>query len=583
MVEFDNNFIITTKEKIQRYLSVSEKDADDTAGGLMFEMLNSLVVMKEQNEALHKEKNRFDTERSFYNEVLVNQLVGFYRIRVFEPKDAGAKQLIKKIINPKEAGFITEFVSDKFCELLGITRVEFELNPSLLCNFVHPDDIESFKIEYKKAQKRILPFRWVGRLLLKDHLSWVRFDFVPTKIKNGDSIWTGVLMDISEKKVAEEVLSDYNQQINHVLDGANIGTLEWNVQNGKLKFNKTWAKNLGYSSAEIKIGLFLFGKKGWKSITHPQDIPYAEEMLNRHFSGELPTHSVEVRMRHKKGHWVWIRQEGKVKTWTSDGKPLLMYGVHTDISAQKKAEIELFNLNEQLEERIAERTSEITLLNTSLKESENKLVGITLEVEERERNRFAAELHDGMGPLLSTVKLYFEMLADTSDEEKRKLIAEKGIYSIEMAIQSARELARGLSSQYLNEVGLANAINDFAERINDTKKITIIFQTNSYQRFSDIIELSLYRITTELIKNTLMYANAKKAKVSLDFNLSSKSIVYSYSDNGNGFDDDEVLGESSGFGLMSIRKRVEVLKGTISIQSTPDKGMNVSINVPMQM
>jgi PAS domain S-box-containing protein len=348
-----------------------------------------------------------------------------------------------------------------------------------------------------------------------------------------------------------------------------------------VKFNKIWAQNLGYKTTEIKIGMLLFGKEGWKIITHPDDIPYAEEMLRRHFSGELPYHSVEVRMRHKKGHWVWIRQEGKVKTRTPDGEPLLMYGVHTNISAQKEAEMELFNLNEQLEERIAERTSELTKLNTTLKESENKLLGITMEVEERERNRFSAELHDGMGPLLSTIKLYFQWLAETTDVDKRKLITEKGNYSIEMAIQTARELARGLSSQYMKEVGFINAISDFTQRINDTNKIAIAFETNTYLRFGDIVELTLYRITTEFIKNTLTYSSATQATITFAYNSATKIIEYSYSDNGKGFDVEKTLNENSGFGFVSIRQRVEVMKGTIKLNSTPGKGMNAFIIVPV--
>jgi PAS domain S-box-containing protein len=138
----------------------------------------------------------------------------------------------------------------------------------------------------------------------------------------------------SGRKKAEEALSKTKLQLEDVLEGANIGTLEWNVQTGKVKFNSIWARNLGYTSTEIKIGLALLGKKGWRTITHPDDIPYADEMLQKHFSGELPFHSVEVRMRHKKGHWVWFHQVGRVKTWTADGKPLLMYDTRFQLVIQ---------------------------------------------------------------------------------------------------------------------------------------------------------------------------------------------------------------------------------------------------------
>ena len=88
--------------------------------------------------------------------------------------------------------------------------------------------------------------------------------------------------------------------------------------------------------------------------------------------------------------------------------------------------------------------------------AENRLLNITVDVEERERNRFSSELHDGMGPLLSTIKLYFQWLSDTKDDEKRKLITEKGNYSIEMAIQTARELTIQIKYLYILILTLKN-------------------------------------------------------------------------------------------------------------------------------
>lgn len=381
---------------------------------------------------------------------------------------------------------------------------------------------------------------------------------------------------------AEEALSKTKVQLEDVLEGANIGTLEWNVQTGKVKFNSIWAKNLGYTSTEIKIGLALLGKKGWRAITHPDDIPYADEMLERHFSGGLPFHSVEVRMRHKKGHWLWFHQAGRVKTWTADGKPLLMYGTHIDITCRKQMEEQLkkdieekkraqqalVDLNNQLEARIRERT--LQMLN------------VTVNVEERERNRFSAELHDGMGPLLSTIKLYFQWLADTDDSEKKKIIVERGSHSIEMAIQTAREMARGLSSQFLSEVGYVNALNDFVQQINLTKKININFAANLNERFGSFPELMLYRITTELIKNTLTYANASEIDITFNYDKFKKLISFTYADNGTGFNWEEIRKHKKGLGLMNIQQRVLIMKGDVEVNTQPGEGMQVIIKIPVE-
>ena len=544
---------------------------------LVTELVSFQQELINQINELNQNEKDFHSEKEYYKDIFNNQPAGLYRIRVFSPD----KWYGTNWINSENPPYAMEFASNRFCEIMGVSYDEFAANPFIISDLVIDEDKESFVYKNEEANKKFIPFSWEGRLLVKKNPKWVRLESLPRKLPNKDILWTGILYDITERKNAEEELQKTRLQLEDVLEGAGIGTLEWNVQTGKTKFNKIWAQNLGYASTEIKIGQLFLGKNGWKSITHPDDIPYAEEMLKRHFAGELPVHMVDVRMRHKKGHWVWIRQEGKVRTWTADGKPLLMYGVHIDISAQKHAEIALTNLNEQLEALIAERTSELTILNASLKESEHKLLGITMEVEERERNRFSAELHDGMGPLLSTIKLYFQWLSETTDTEKRKLITEKGNYSIEMAIKTARELARGLNSQYLQEVGFVKAISDFAQRINDTNKLAINFDTNTFQRFDELTELMLYRIATELIKNTITYSNATKANIELHSDVLSNAIDFCYSDNGVGFDVDNI-NENKGIGLLSIRQRVQVLKGTINIESKEGKGMQVTIKLPIE-
>lgn len=666
------------------------------ANNIIQELISSQKSLLYRIEELEYNEVEFQTERDYFKDIFNNQPVGLYRIRSFSSDKWSDKDWLSSTNPP----YSMEFASKQFCEILEISDTQFKLNPYILSDLIYEADKKSFGLKNEEAKKLLIPFSWEGRLMVNRKIKWVRFESVPNKLPNNDILWTGILYDIAAQKNTKNEFSKARLDLEDVLEGANIGTLEWNVQTGKMKFNKIWAKNLGYSSTEIKIAQFILGGNGWKSITHPDDVPYAEEMLHRHFSGELPTHSVEVRMRHKKGYWVWIRQEGKVRTWTPDGKPLLMYGTHTDITKRKNAEQALFELNEQLESRIVERTSELTALNNSLREAElkfrtvanftydweywistdnhiifmspsvervtgytaeefehnmellntiihpsdaeqwknrnnntcdkdieltlriinkkgeirwlnhlqrsvfvdgkylgvrvsnrditekvlaeNRLLNITVDVEERERNRFSSELHDGMGPLLSTIKLYFQWLSDTKDDEKRKLITEKGNFSIEMAIQTARELAKGLSSQFLSETGFVNAIKDFTQRINDTNKMSIRFDTNSDERFSGFMELMLYRITTELIKNTITYSQAENIYLQFHLDRQNEIISFKYSDNGLGFDWEKVRHEQKGLGLMNILNRVQIMKGTIVINSKIGEGMSVSISLPIE-
>jgi signal transduction histidine kinase len=119
------------------------------------------------------------------------------------------------------------------------------------------------------------------------------------------------------------------------------------------------------------------------------------------------------------------------------------------------------------------------------------------------------------------------------------------------------------------------------QQINLTGKININFVANSNERFGSFQELMLYRITTELIKNTLTYANASRVDITFDYNQSEKIISFTYADNGAGFDWVKISKQKKGLGLMNIQQRVHVMKGNIDIGAMPGEGMKVFVQIPV--
>ncbi len=127
------------------------------------------------------------------------------------------------------------------------------------------------------------------------------------------------------------------ERLQNIIAGTRIGTWEWNVQTGETTFNEYWAAILGYTLSELSpISIETWGK-----LVHPDDLKKSDTLLQTHFSGEMPYYECEVRMRHKDGHWVWVLDRGKVTSRTDDGKPLLMFGTHEDISSRKETEASL--------------------------------------------------------------------------------------------------------------------------------------------------------------------------------------------------------------------------------------------------
>jgi len=150
--------------------------------------------------------------------------------------------------------------------------------------------------------------------------------------------------DITERRKAEEDLARERQRLAGIIEGTDVGTWEWNVQTGEVVFNGRWAEIVGYTLEELAP----VGIDTWRTLAHPDDLKYSDALVEKHFRGELDLYECEIRMRHKNGTWVWVQDRGRVVTRSGEGKPLTMFGTHTDITERKLAEEERKKLESRL-------------------------------------------------------------------------------------------------------------------------------------------------------------------------------------------------------------------------------------------
>lgn len=144
----------------------------------------------------------------------------------------------------------------------------------------------------------------------------------------------GVLMDITEQYLAQQLIDNQKRRLENILIGTKAGTWEWNVQTNEVVFNDYWFQMLGYSPEEFPNP----NLDTWRLLTHPSDLVVANNLIEDHFAGKTDYYTCEMRMKHKNGHWVWILDTGSVLSRTKDGKPLMMYGQHLDITEKKLSE-----------------------------------------------------------------------------------------------------------------------------------------------------------------------------------------------------------------------------------------------------
>ena len=213
------------------------------------------------------------------------------------------------------------------------------------------------------------------------------------------------------------------------------------------------------------------------------------------------------------------------------------------------------------------------------KDEEKKVLNAIMVTEEKERKRFAKDLHDGLGPLLSTVKISISALLKSENDPRNIEIIKNSDTVINEAIKSIKVISNNLSPHVLNNFGLAKAIKNFTDNINKLKQITIHFHSNLFeQRIHQNIEIILYRIVCELVHNSVQHAEADR----IEINLTQKNNVIDlfYDDDGKGFNFSyDSVNRNKGSGLQNVISRLESIHGYYEIESKNGKGFHAFISI----
>ena len=204
-----------------------------------------------------------------------------------------------------------------------IHEVSKDFNPQMddVIEFYHPDYRKIVTDSLEACINNDTPFDLMCKMTTdKGKLIWFRV----TGRKVDEKIIGGI-QDITYVKHEENKLKS-------ILEGTNVGTWEWNVQTGKTIFNERWAEIVGYTIKELKPTSI----STWYNLVHPDDLKKANHKMNACLENKTNYFENEVRMKHKDGRWIWVYTRSKIFEWTWNGKPLLMYGTHLDITDKKE-------------------------------------------------------------------------------------------------------------------------------------------------------------------------------------------------------------------------------------------------------
>ncbi|MDR2460958.1 MAG: PAS domain-containing protein [Deltaproteobacteria bacterium] len=233
-------------------------------------------------------------------------------------------------------------------------------------HFVHPVETELIKAELgnlycegKQDFKRDLRLRHFG------HRQWRLFKTsgVVNCIDRGERInITGVLQEIHEGRLSEKSLEKAldralterdkflkellveRQLLDAIINAASLGTWDWEIQSGKVKYNQRWTETIGYNLDEVEQTV-----ETWEKALLPEDLESANKAVDDHCKGITPVYQADFRMRHRDGSIIWAQDRGRVVEYDPNGKAKRLMGVMMDVTHHKMIERDLAEKNDQLE------------------------------------------------------------------------------------------------------------------------------------------------------------------------------------------------------------------------------------------
>ena len=352
---------------------------------------------------------------------------------------------------------------------------------------------------------------------------------------------------------------------------ARIGSWDWNIVTGKLVWSERIEPMFGFPH-----GGFAGTYEAFLQSIHPDDRQFVIDSVNACVE-QGNEYKIEHRIVWPDGAVRWVSETGDVIRDPS-GKAVRMLGVVQDITERKRASDEIRRLNEQLEQRVLERTMELTEANEQLREEmdqRRRLESEILEISERERRRIGQELHDSLGQQLTGIAIMSKVLQQKLRQHSGDEAIRAGEITqlISQAIEETRRLSRGLHPVTLDESGLMSALQVLAMMTERTSGVSCTFQCDDPVPIANAsTAVHLYRIAQEAVTNALRHGKPTWLRIGLQ--TDGDRAILSIENDGRAFP--KTLPKTGGMGLQVMNYRAEGIGGTLNVQQGPAGGTRVT-------
>ncbi len=473
--------------------------------------------------------------------------------------------------------------SEEVFRIIGQKPNSFEPNADFFYDIVHPDDLDRVR-ESAEWAEQVGHKDIVYRIILPDGTIRHVHDLAKadTDMEGNLVMLSGTVQDITERVEAETRLRETEDRFTFAVEGAGDGVWDWNLKTDFMHFSQFYLAMIGYSENELPHHV-----DSWINGIHPDDLAAAKQNLYSYLEGRSQNYSQELRQRCKDGSYKWILCRGTVVSRDDEGQPLRMIGIHSDITKQKQTEQDIIVSREEAVNANRAKTEFLSSMSHELRTPMNAIMGF--------------------GQLL---KMETDPPLNKSQQENVDEIVKASNHLLEL-INEVLDLARiesgridlSIEAIILSEV-LAESlqlITPLAQR----RGIEIILTQNGdditfdqFLRDQTVVlvdRIRLKQVLLNLLSNAIKY-NSENGELIIDCNnIDDNQIRIGITDTGDGLTGeqqaqlfkpfsrvgkDQSNVEGVGIGLVITKDLVELMGGTIGMDSQPGVGSTFWVELP---
>ncbi len=356
------------------------------------------------------------------------------------------------------------------------------------------------------------------------------------------------IRDVHEQQLAKQALQSSEEKFRTLFENMDLGVLEVDNEDRILYANQAFEKISGYTLAEMQgqVAAQLF-------LSKPEDVKMVKSQKRIREKGKESVYEVNI-----------IRKSGEVANMIISGAPVIDWsgkirgsvGIHWDVTRIRSMERQL------IEDRINQ---------------EKYILEAKLQAEEDQRSQIGRDLHDGVGQMLAYMSLLLNMMKEKAAYDPEDI--DRLGKTVAQTLEQVRTLARTLAPPAIRDLGLRDSVVELIDSYGILTRPVFklkVYPQSDDKRINLDKKIVVFRVLQELLNNTFKYANADTIFIHLYFQ--NGFFHLDYRDDGKGFDINNI---KKGVGLDSMRSRIAFYKGSIEIQSTPGKGTETIIQLPI--